>query len=365
MKLTNKTILLISPEPWGHIFVSKHHYAVNLAKRDNKVFFLNPPSNNSSLKKTQFREVYTVDYKGFLPGVRFLPAFIQKRLIREQFDHLQKFCKVKFDIIWSFDNSVFFDFSALPKSLIKISHIVDLNQNFMSARAFSTADICFGVTKEIVDRSIRFNQHSYFINHGYNASHKVMGGVNLSGNNLIRCMYLGNLAMKHLDWELIRKLVLRFKNVDFWFVGPDSEEKSMRNSTHEFKEEVIASSNVRFFPKISSDQILEYLRMADILLIAYQEQYHLDQSNSHKMMEYLASGKPIVASWTAEYASLSHEALIAMPVRNSEVPEKFAEVIEDLEGWNSVEKSSKRIAYALDNTYDRQLDRIEDKLNML
>ena len=37
----NKTILLISPETWGPVKVSKHHYANYLAKA-NQVYFFNP-----------------------------------------------------------------------------------------------------------------------------------------------------------------------------------------------------------------------------------------------------------------------------------------------------------------------------------
>ncbi len=45
MKIINKTILFISPGPWGINHVSKHHYAIELAKIGNDVYFLNPPSD--------------------------------------------------------------------------------------------------------------------------------------------------------------------------------------------------------------------------------------------------------------------------------------------------------------------------------
>ena len=46
MQLTNKKILIISPQFWGKMLISKHHYAVELANRGNEVFFLNPPNAN-------------------------------------------------------------------------------------------------------------------------------------------------------------------------------------------------------------------------------------------------------------------------------------------------------------------------------
>ena len=38
-----KKILLISPQAWGKMFVAKHHYAVELSRSGNEVYFLNPP----------------------------------------------------------------------------------------------------------------------------------------------------------------------------------------------------------------------------------------------------------------------------------------------------------------------------------
>ncbi len=42
MKLENQTLLVISNEPWGDIWYSKHNWAYELSKK-NKVFFINPP----------------------------------------------------------------------------------------------------------------------------------------------------------------------------------------------------------------------------------------------------------------------------------------------------------------------------------
>jgi len=39
--MSNQTILIISPESWGKSKISKHHYALALANRGMKVYFLN------------------------------------------------------------------------------------------------------------------------------------------------------------------------------------------------------------------------------------------------------------------------------------------------------------------------------------
>src|SRR4030081_3223301 len=50
--LKNKTILLISPQGWGPMFLSKHHYAIELAKRGNTIYFLNPPGEGHDSKNS-------------------------------------------------------------------------------------------------------------------------------------------------------------------------------------------------------------------------------------------------------------------------------------------------------------------------
>jgi len=38
-ELRNKTIIILSPEKWGKMMLSKHHYAIELAGMGNIVFF--------------------------------------------------------------------------------------------------------------------------------------------------------------------------------------------------------------------------------------------------------------------------------------------------------------------------------------
>src|SRR6186713_730734 len=50
--LRNRTILIVSPQSWGKMYVSKHHYAIELANYGNKVYFLNPPQTDKKEKMT-------------------------------------------------------------------------------------------------------------------------------------------------------------------------------------------------------------------------------------------------------------------------------------------------------------------------
>jgi hypothetical protein len=353
LRLHNKNILLISTEQWDHIFVSKHHYATHLAKRGNKVFFLNPPSKQTQVNKTEYDNVFSVHYDGFIKGLRFLPRFLQKYFINRKFSQLQQFFKIKFDIVWSFDNSVFFDFSALPKEVYSISHIVDLTQDFEFEKAAKTADLCLGVSQPIVEKQKQFNNNSFFINHGYNQSSSPFNKkVILPGKQRIKAFYAGNLNIKYLDWELIQSCVERLPQVDFIFAGPWNDGA--------LKTDLIVKNNFNYIGVLPAKKLGSYYQQSDILLITYKVREYPDQlSNSHKMMEYLGSGKMVVATWTNEYENLVRKELIKMAKSPNEFINSLKEVFSSIDKWNSEQKKLVRAEYAERHAYGKQIMKIE------
>lgn len=352
MKFVNKNILIISPESWGHIFVSKHHYATHLAKRGNQVYFLNPPGNELKCEKTEFENVYSLQYKGFIKGLRFLSGFIQRALIRKEFDKLEKLCNTKFDVVWSFDNSVFFDFSALSNKVFCISHIVDLNQDFEFEKTTKSADLCLAVCSPILQKQKKYNKKSHFINHGFNQIEDIANNFELPGQNRIKVFYAGNLDIKYIDWSLINKLVNKFKTIDYIFAGPWNNEEN--------KKDILKNNNLFHIGVVKPNELHSLYDQSDILIITYKYYEFSDQlSNSHKMMEYLASGKMIVATWTEEYAKLSKQGLFKMAKSEDEFLSMFQEVSNNILYWNNKDLVIERRTFANQNTYENQINRIE------
>lgn len=357
MKLTGYNILLISPEPWHHIFVSKHHYAIHLAARGNRVFYLDPPGQSERVEPTQHENVVCIKYKGFPPGLRFYPRRLRNALIYQKFKQLEKICEAKVDLIWSFDNSVFFDFSALPERVLSISHIVDLNQNFQFADASRTAKVCFGVSRSIVSKQKAFNPKSFFINHGYSAITST-APVRLPVTDLkYRVGYAGNLDLMYIDWKCLRQVISERRDAAFYFAGPFSV-------TNAHCEWLKIQNNVFLLGRYSSEDLSSFYDQMDILLICYRSDDYTEQlENSHKMMEYLGSGRVIVSTFISEHEGLGNSNLLLMSSRNGEYPSKLDDALNDLLNWNSVEKQELRRNVALANSYHNQIDRIETILD--
>lgn len=355
--LQNRSILIISPEPWQHIHVSKHHYARVLADLKNKVVFLNPPSGTWNISQTDLRGLVVVDYPKFLPGIRFFPAFLRRNLMRSKYLQIQSKCGLVFDMVWSFDNSVFFDFAFLDENIRKISQIVDLNQNFQLALAAKTANLCLGSSRHIVSKLKLYNPNSHFVHHGVQEGVRADSKVTLPGTNSLKAVYIGNLAMKYLDWKILHIAASENEEVDLIFIGPNGDTFDLQvNEMHEDKRQMMGLPNVYTLPQIDSAKISNYIAAADFLLIAYQESHHKDQANPHKMMEYLLSGKPILCTYTEEYLELERE--IFMSRKNTDWPVCFGIMIHELKRWNNPELVTKRIDYAKSHTYVNQVRKI-------
>src|SRR5258708_6068060 len=94
--LINKVIAILSPQPWNHSHISKHHYAIELA-RNNRVYFISPPSHNWNRKytiKPGRDNLFLIAYSVPLPEwakfkfswlYRAIAKLLLKRLIRKSF----------------------------------------------------------------------------------------------------------------------------------------------------------------------------------------------------------------------------------------------------------------------------------------
>jgi hypothetical protein len=115
---------------------------------------------------------------------------------------------------------------------------------------------------------------------------------------------------------------------------------------------------VEWWGKVHSSMLPSLLFCSDLLLVCYQAKYHSDQANPHKLMEYFASGRTVVATYTAEYDSLAHLLAMGKAGTNSDYLELFDSVLANIEYWNAPARMLSRRQFAADHSYERQLERI-------
>jgi glycosyltransferase involved in cell wall biosynthesis len=354
-------VLIISPEPWDTNQVSKHHYARTLAKRGHRVFFLDPPlQGGSTLTITRVPgeegEIHVLRGPRVAGGLRFMPAWLRRALERRWLAQLERRVGAHIDIVWLFENSRFYDLS-FAGDRIKIYHQVDLNQDFHVQAAASSADISFAVSDVIRDRVARYTRNVVKIPHGV-LDMQVDGTVPFGKIRPGRpaAAYIGNLDIAYLDTRLLCDLVAGSTEVDFHLIGSFTEGGELQRLLN-------LESNVFFWGRVPSNELPGILAKMDVMLIVYDAKRHRQQlANPHKILDYMKSGKVTVATYTDEYKSLAGD-LIVMVEDQEQFPAAFRVVVGELPRWNSAELSARRKAFASDNTYDRQIERISRALS--
>ncbi len=176
--LNHKVILILTPQAWGKMLLAKHHYAIELAKRGNEVYFLNPPDNHHwSWKKSRERirieslpdhpNLYIIHQKLYFPyKLKFHARWLYNPLVKKQIRDILQVIPKEVDMIWSFDLGNLFPLRFFNNKIFKVFHPVDEPADGNAILAGSGAGILFSVTKEIIEKYKRLGIPSFFINHG-------------------------------------------------------------------------------------------------------------------------------------------------------------------------------------------------------
>ena len=373
--LTNKTILILTPQAWGKMKLAKHHYAIELAKRGNEVYFLNPPDNHRwswgrkriRIKPDEHqRGLFIVDQQLYFPyRIKFHSRKIYNRLIKKQIRDILRVIHKPVDIIWSFDIGNLFPLSCFDKRIFKIFHPVDEPSDKNAIAAAAGADVLFSVTREIISKYKDFHIPAEFINHGLPDE---FIGIRLNQppkGQPINVGLSGNFLRPDLDRKILLQIVRGNPECRFHFFGiymaSDSNIGSSEDmETNAFIDRLQEFTNVEFHGVLKTKELAVALNRMDALLICYDMQ--LDQSrgtNYHKVMEYLSTGKVIVSNNITTYQP--YPDLIRMNdsrENNKLLPALFRDTITNLFHWNSDLLVNQRKSFANENTYRDQLERI-------
>jgi hypothetical protein len=373
MPLKNKTILIISPQAWGHMYLSKHHYAITLAKLGNTVYFLNPPEleNAKQAGEIEISTSYT-HHNLFLINHRLRFPFLLKFHAISFFHwlmgfHIKRIMKKigkPVDIIWSFDQQNLYPYKFFGNKPFKIFHPVDEPSNKQALKAAKGSQLILSVTSEILEKYKVFQQPGHLINHGVGDDFLSVARNNPDKKN-IHVGLSGNLLREDIDRETLLKIIDQNPSVIFEYWGPYSLVNnniggSRTDATKTFIS-LLQQRGVIFHGPANPAQLARELQRMNAFLICYDVKK--DQSrgtNYHKIMEYVSTGKVIISNNITAY--LDKPALVQM-IRsrdnNRALTHLFKNVIQNLDYHNSPALEKLRKEYANQNTYSKQISRIE------
>jgi glycosyltransferase involved in cell wall biosynthesis len=338
---------------------------MELTRRGNRVYFINPPAQHvpgglSVNQSDQHENLFIVDYSVRLRGRRFLPRFLMRLADSSFLNKLESTTGKPIDIVWNFENSRFYDLDFAGKKVLKIYFQVDENQDFHPAVATATADIALAINNSILETIKLYNKNCFLIPHSFQGHLSPKARKVLSGEyeykrppGPLKVLYVGNLDNCYLDTALLEQVINENMNVEFILVGPV-------DTGNELYKRLAKLSNVKFTGKVSFKDIPGMLDEADALMLVYNKTF---THSSHKLLEYLASGKTIISTYMSEHAQTP--SLVSMCKSHEEYPQHFRQVLADIEESNSTAKMQARIRFALDNTYSSQLDKLEKIIDNL
>ncbi|MGG9972116.1 hypothetical protein ACQ33O_10015 [Ferruginibacter sp. SUN002] len=381
MKLTlrNKTICILTQQDWGNMLISKHHYAIALANAGNTVYFIHGPKKIDSLKPGEVK-ILTTDHPNiFLVENRY--AFSDKffyhskpifyLLVKRHISNIVKKIGLPIDITWSFDLSNKLPLRFFPKNSYKIFMPVDEPQHKEAIRSGNGADIILSVTKEILEKYDGYKVQKHFINHGVNEEF-IADEINTAIGNPIRVGVSGNLIRPDIDRETFIKIISSNPEIIFECWGAIS---SLNSNLGTFNEKDLATvsfidtlrtyKNVKLRGSVKPTVLASEFKRMDAFLICYD--IFKDQSkgtNYHKIMEFLATGKVVIANNVTTYRHIP--GMIEMSSErdsNNGLPLIFKNVVSNLTKYNSVELQKQRIDFAKQHLYQNQIKKIEALIN--
>jgi len=370
-RFENRTVLIISPQPWDHLLISKHHYALELAERGNRVFFLEPPdprlSSHVQLRDaSQNPRIRIIRYRPAFPFViRFHARPLYDRMILWQIRTLRAAISQPIDVVWSFDFNLFSNLRAFGPRL-SVFHPVDPLSQPHQINVARSADAVFSVSEKILANFSHVNVPRWFINHGLSRPFEEIARspVVFPDNARPRVGYAGNLMRRPVNRSVLRAMVESNAGVEFHFWGTAETTDEAESNSISFVEFLRRAQNVIVHGAVSPAELATQLQEMDCMVLAYAEDpRESDRSNAHKILEYLSTGKVVVSSRISTYES--EPDLLRMPDTDDDaaLPALLRDTLARLPEFNSERYQSRRRAYALDNTYAKQLDRIESRLD--
>lgn len=379
-RFEGKTVYIISLERWGVMKISKHHYAMELAARGCRVFFIESPDLTEKGVRIEacndHPNIRIVRYRPVTRGRRFLPGFLYARLVTWQVRLLTGAIGTRPDVVLCFRGNLFEDLRKFGATL-SVYFAADHFETSALPPELATADLVLAVSdsirRKLTDAGYRVSRINHGLQRIFEDMARSLPSPGTAPDRIARppavVGYSGNLLIDCLDREAMLEVVRSHPGLRFVFWGTcrtdDSNLFGLKDAdTEAFLHSLREAPNVTLRGPLPAAELAREMRDCDLFWICFRFKgmQHRDNSNAHKLLEYLSTGKPVISHVVSDYAGTDLFYMLPRE-RADEYPAFFSRVLEGLAGGEDPELVGKRIRWALDNTYTRQLDRIEGMIN--
>lgn len=219
----------------------------------------------------------------------------------------------------------------------------------LEKEAMEAADVCVATSKTLFEGASRWNQRTVYIPNaadttlfGQAVEKKLPLPEELKGEQRPFICYTGHIDQR-LDYELLTTAARKHSNKLFLMVGPQSGTEYCSSGFADLP-------NVLFTGKKPLEELPAYLQHAKATLIPFKCNTLCAGIYPLKLNEYLAAGKPVVATPFSEDVKEFEEVVyLAMG------PEAFAAALEEAVESDSPEKRKKRLRVAAENSWSARV----------
>ncbi len=353
--------------------LSKHHYAIALASKGHKVFFFEPawPQLQQDVVQELQPNLYLVQYKLRARGRDKLPGWIYKILLRREVAYWQSLVKAKPDIVWFFETERLNRLAYFGNTL-KIFHPVDFFKPVFLAHK-PPVDICFSTIEKQVEQLRQMGYNAHFVNHGLSDEFVSFANKRLqqihTGNattNTLQVGYVGNLLSEPPDRAMMQKIISSHPHIQFHFWGQYNPNGGnlfnyLFPEVLEFIEFLKAQPNVHLHGSVDTATLAAAMQPMDMFWICWNvtrpgNMWNKD-TNPHKIIEYLSTGKPLVTHYMQYYAN-SPLLYMTATIENDTYEYVFNKAIQAVQQGEPQQLVNSRLQFALNNTYQKHIEHI-------
>lgn len=344
-ELSGPRALILSPEPWGQSWVSKHHYAATLAGMGARVLFAGPSDASVPAPPPG---VSLLRLPSIPKGIRHYPRPLRRTLHRRLGKALELAAGGPLDLIWSFDPSRLLDLDCTARGAQTIFFMADFDASLPWRIPAATADLCLGCCHGIVERLREASATARFVHHGFADLAAEPFHFDTAPPNVT---YAGSLAHSFIDTPRVGALLAAYPFVRFHFFGDDGTGNLGTGVRSELAKALEQRDNVTVHGAVPASRLPGIYQSSDALLVLHRPGFDR-VGNPHKMIEYLGSGTPILSTRLREYAELGD--VLAMHDNIQE----FCDALGPLLETSDPDGAARRREFALQNSYENNIQRI-------
>lgn len=370
----DKKVLILSPQTWGKMRLSKHHYAIELADAGAKVYFLNPPKsslgNKIEIHSTEENDnLFVIEHELFFPyNLKFHVFTLYSWLMGIHVRRLQSAIGL-IEVLWSFDLGGTYQAKQFTAKK-KIFHPVDEPLNQMALDSAKDFDIVVSLTDEIIEKYKYHEKPSYFVNHGL-AKNFLLRISNYESNALNHIGLSGNFTRPDFDFPTVIKIVQTFPDITFHFWGArELSESNISGSNEPLVQKYLMDlknlKNAIFYGPVSTEVLVEGYTKMDAFLICYDiEKDQSHGTNYHKILEFLSTGKPVFSSNVTTYEN-RYPGMLYMAksrISNLELVQLINNAKKEFKNYSNLELTHKRQRFAREHSYKANVQKIGEIIN--